>query len=150
VGDSLDDLSRETILDVFRGWLRAAPHFSIRRQQAAARLAPFVEQGQLKPRHRRLRVVVAMPVVVQPDPIEQAEGAEIARPFQHVPLGAVVVRVLHRRPQEAEPWPVRLGTNLGYRFYAHRLSQFYNCDWIIGRAPSAPVRTARELEPASA
>ncbi|HWB61825.1 MAG TPA: radical SAM protein [Chthoniobacteraceae bacterium] len=34
------------------------------------------------------------------------------------------------------PWPVRLGTNLGYRFYAHNLSRFYNCDWIIGHAPS--------------
>jgi radical SAM superfamily enzyme YgiQ (UPF0313 family) len=37
-------------------------------------------------------------------------------------------------------WPVRLGTNLGYRFYANNLSRFYNCDWIIGRAPRyAPV-----------
>jgi radical SAM superfamily enzyme YgiQ (UPF0313 family) len=34
------------------------------------------------------------------------------------------------------PWPVRLGTNLGYRFYANNLSRFYNCDWIIGRAPA--------------
>jgi radical SAM superfamily enzyme YgiQ (UPF0313 family) len=33
------------------------------------------------------------------------------------------------------PWPVRLGTNLGYRFYANNLARFYNCDWIIGRAP---------------
>ena len=33
------------------------------------------------------------------------------------------------------PWPVRLGTNFGYRFYANNLSRFYNCDWIIGRAP---------------
>jgi radical SAM superfamily enzyme YgiQ (UPF0313 family) len=32
------------------------------------------------------------------------------------------------------PWSVRLATNLGYRFYAHHLSQFYNCDWIIGRS----------------
>ena len=37
------------------------------------------------------------------------------------------------------PWPVRLGTNLGYRFYANNLSRFYNCDWIIGRAPSTPA-----------
>jgi hypothetical protein len=29
---------------------------------------------------------------------------------------------------------VKVGTNLGYRFYAHNLSRFYNCDWIIGRA----------------
>jgi radical SAM superfamily enzyme YgiQ (UPF0313 family) len=33
------------------------------------------------------------------------------------------------------PWPVRLGTNFGYRFYANNLSRFYNCDWIIGRTP---------------
>ena len=38
------------------------------------------------------------------------------------------------------PWPVRLGTNLGYRFYANNLSRFYNCDWIIGRVPrNTPV-----------
>ncbi len=29
-------------------------------------------------------------------------------------------------------WPVRIGTNLGYRFYAHNLHRFYNCDWIMG------------------
>jgi radical SAM superfamily enzyme YgiQ (UPF0313 family) len=34
------------------------------------------------------------------------------------------------------PWPVRLGTNLGYRFYANNLSRFYNCDWIIGNSAS--------------
>jgi hypothetical protein len=27
---------------------------------------------------------------------------------------------------------VRIGTNLGYRFYAHNLHRFYNCDWILG------------------
>jgi len=42
------------------------------------------------------------------------------------------------------PWPVKLGTNLGYRFYAHNLSRFYNCDWIIGRAPSGPEIRATE------
>jgi hypothetical protein len=45
-----------------------------------------------------------------------------------------MVRRVWRSPA---PWPVRLGTNLGYRFYAHNLSRFYNCDWIIGSAPSA-------------
>ncbi len=41
------------------------------------------------------------------------------------------------------PWGVRLATNLGYRFYANRLSRFYNCDWILGRGDAAgptPVR----------
>ncbi len=37
------------------------------------------------------------------------------------------------------PWPVKLGTNLGYRFYAHNLSRFYNCDWILGSV-SSPMR----------
>jgi radical SAM superfamily enzyme YgiQ (UPF0313 family) len=35
------------------------------------------------------------------------------------------------------PWPVRLGANLGYRFYAHNLHRFYNCDWVIGRSGRA-------------
>ena len=30
------------------------------------------------------------------------------------------------------PWPVRVGSNLAYRFYAHNLHRFYNCDWVIG------------------
>jgi hypothetical protein len=39
---------------------------------------------------------------------------------------------------------VRIGTNLGYRFYAHNLSRYYNCDWIIGRAPKAGADAAQE------
>jgi hypothetical protein len=35
------------------------------------------------------------------------------------------------------PWPVRVGANLAYRFYARNLHRFYNCDWVIG------YRTAR-------
>lgn len=34
------------------------------------------------------------------------------------------------------PLHVRLGTNLGYRFYARNLHRFYNCDWILGRMRS--------------
>jgi radical SAM superfamily enzyme YgiQ (UPF0313 family) len=49
---------------------------------------------------------------------------------------AYSVRSIARRIcHSPAPWPVKLGTNLGYRFYAHRLSRYYNCDWIIGRAP---------------
>lgn len=29
------------------------------------------------------------------------------------------------------PPSVRLMTNLGYRFYAHNLQRFYNCDWML-------------------
>jgi len=56
---------------------------------------------------------------------------------------AYSVRSIARRIRSSPaPWPVRLGTNLGYRFYAHHLNRFYNCDWIIGRAA-----TRRQLEP---
>jgi hypothetical protein len=42
-------------------------------------------------------------------------------------------------------WPVKVGTNLGYRFYAHNLSRFYNCDWIIGRTPHGDHRPPVEI-----
>ena len=48
-----------------------------------------------------------------------------------------------RMAHSPAPWPVRLGTNLGYRFYAHHLSRFYNCDWIIGRT----TRAAEQMRP---
>jgi radical SAM superfamily enzyme YgiQ (UPF0313 family) len=56
-----------------------------------------------------------------------------------------IARRIRRSPA---PWPVRLGTNLGYRFYAHHLSRFYNCDWIIGRAPARPAAHVAEAEAA--
>jgi radical SAM superfamily enzyme YgiQ (UPF0313 family) len=30
--------------------------------------------------------------------------------------------------------PVSIGANLGYRFYAHHLRDFYTCDWMLGNA----------------
>jgi radical SAM superfamily enzyme YgiQ (UPF0313 family) len=44
--------------------------------------------------------------------------------------------IIRRMTRSPAPWPVKLGTNLGYRFYAHHLNRFYNCDWIIGQAPA--------------
>ena len=42
--------------------------------------------------------------------------------------------IFARLPHSPAPLSVRLATNLGYRFYANHLNQFYNCDWIIGRS----------------
>lgn len=53
---------------------------------------------------------------------------------------AYSVRSIARRLWHSPaPWPVRLGTNLGYRFYANHLNRFYNCDWIIGRSQNVPA-----------
>jgi radical SAM superfamily enzyme YgiQ (UPF0313 family) len=73
-------------------------------------------------------------VVFQPARLTVEElqmGTEAA--WKHAySLRSIAKRVL----ASPAPWPVRLGTNFGYRFYAHNLSRFYNCDWIIGRTQS--------------
>jgi radical SAM superfamily enzyme YgiQ (UPF0313 family) len=30
--------------------------------------------------------------------------------------------------------PIAVGANLGYRFYAHHLNEFYTCDWMLTRS----------------
>ena len=35
--------------------------------------------------------------------------------------------------------PLGLSANLGYRFYAHRLDRFYNCDWRINPISARPI-----------
>jgi radical SAM superfamily enzyme YgiQ (UPF0313 family) len=64
---------------------------------------------------------------------ELQQGTEAA--WKHAYSFHSIARRIRHSPA---PWPVKIGTNLGYRFYAHHLSRFYNCDWIIGRAPSRP------------
>ena len=81
-------------------------------------------------------------VVFQPAKLsvqELQQGTEDA--WKHAYGFRSIVRRISRSPA---PWPVRLGTNLGYRFYANNLGRFYNCDWIIGNAPSRP-----EIRPAT-
>lgn len=71
-------------------------------------------------------------VVFRPMKMSETEllrGTEAA--WKHAYSMSAIVRRIRHSPA---PWPVRLGTNLGYRFYANNLSRFYNCDWIIGRA----------------
>jgi radical SAM superfamily enzyme YgiQ (UPF0313 family) len=43
-----------------------------------------------------------------------------------------VPSMLKRMAASPSPLPVRVGANLGYRFYAHNLKRFYNCDWVVG------------------
>lgn len=64
-------------------------------------------------------------------------GTEIA--WKHAySLRSIVSRIRH----SPAPWPVRIGTNLGYRFYANHLGRFYNCDWIIGSTRNERVTKA--------
>jgi len=81
-------------------------------------------------------------VVFQPAKMsvrELQQGAEVA--WKH----AYSLRSIGRRIRYSPaPWPVKLSTNLGYRFYAHNLSRFYNCDWILGGARCRRSELPRE------
>jgi len=85
---------------------------------------------------KRWELYDAQHVVFQPRhmTVQQLErGVEAA--WKHAYSYRSIWRRLRHSPA---PWPVRVGTNLGYRFYANNLSRFYNCDWIIGRTSDAP------------
>ncbi|HEY1170485.1 MAG TPA: radical SAM protein [Verrucomicrobiae bacterium] len=83
-------------------------------------------------------------VVFQPKKMSVQElqmGAEAA--WKHAySVRSIVQRIRH----SPAPWPVKLGTNLGYRFYAHNLSRFYNCDWIIGGSQAMPMAPVAKSE----
>jgi radical SAM superfamily enzyme YgiQ (UPF0313 family) len=73
------------------------------------------------------------------------EGTELAWKYAYS-FSSIAARL---RKSPAPPW-VALTTNLGYRFYAHNLHRFYNCDWVIGRATSGhalgqPAHMAGEI-----
>lgn len=92
------------------------------------------------PLHRRLeaegRILTknwelydAQHVVFQPrhmSPQELAQGHERAWKAVYR-LPAIAKRLWKARAFE----PLALSANLGYRFYAHRLHRFYNCDWHL-------------------
>lgn len=81
-------------------------------------------------------------VVFQPKRMSVQQLQEgIEQAWKH----AYSVRSIARRIRHSPaPFGVRIATNLGYRFYAHNLSRFYNCDWIIGSARNSADRQPRQ------
>jgi radical SAM superfamily enzyme YgiQ (UPF0313 family) len=66
------------------------------------------------------------------------EGTE--RAWRHAYSIPSIARRMRLSP--ASKW-VALRANFGYRYYAHNLARFYNCDWIIGgRERTAPAAVA--------
>jgi radical SAM superfamily enzyme YgiQ (UPF0313 family) len=47
----------------------------------------------------------------------------------------ILSRIRHARSQ----WALSLGANLGYRFYAHHLRTYYNCDWPLAADDRRPL-----------
>jgi radical SAM superfamily enzyme YgiQ (UPF0313 family) len=70
-------------------------------------------------------------VVYQPrqmSPAELLQGTEWAWK-QTYSFRSIVKRLAGARIQ----LPLSLAANLGYRFYAHHLHNYYNCDWLMGQ-----------------
>jgi radical SAM superfamily enzyme YgiQ (UPF0313 family) len=118
-------------------------------------VTPFPNTGLYKRLEAEGRILTknwelydAQHVVFQPAKMtiqELQQGVESA--WKHAYSFRSIARRIRHSPA---PWPVKLGTNLGYRFYAHNLGRFYNCDWIIGRAPSRLVKRGAEAAAISA
>ncbi|MEM7305509.1 MAG: radical SAM protein [Planctomycetota bacterium] len=61
---------------------------------------------------------------------------------EHAWKSAYSVRSMWTRLRRSPaPLRVALASNLGYRYYAHRLHRYYNCDWIL-RGAGAETRRA--------
>ncbi len=85
----------------------------------------------------------AQHIVFQPKqmtPQQVYEGHELAWKTTYS-NSALLKRFWGSRIQPSTWWI----TNLGYRFYAHHLKDFYNCDWIIGpHLPTPPPPAVTE------
>lgn len=81
-------------------------------------------------------------VVFQPArmSVEQLQRG-IERAWRHAYSYGAMLRRLRGSPA---PWPVLIGANLGYRFYARNLNRFYNCDWglVSNRQGPRPASAA--------
>jgi radical SAM superfamily enzyme YgiQ (UPF0313 family) len=79
-------------------------------------------------------------VVFQP---AQMTVEQLQRGIERAWRTAYSARAICRRVAASpSPWPVRVGANLAYRFYAHNLHRFYNCDWVIGGAAATAESAA--------
>ena len=72
-------------------------------------------------------------VVYQPQhfsPEELMRGTELA--WKHAYRYASIAKRIWRSPASKS---IVIGANLGYRYYAHHLDRYYNCDWGLVRSP---------------
>lgn len=115
-------------------------------------VTPFPNTGLYKRLESEGRILTknwelydAQHVVFQPKlmtPSELYEGHEKAWKYTYS-ASAMATRYLKSRIQT----PVWWIANMGYRFYAHHLQDFYNCDWIIGQLDERPVSPVFMPEP---
>ena len=80
-------------------------------------------------------------VVFQPQhlsPEALMRGTE--RAWKHAYRYSSIAKRIWRSPAA---WPVVIGANLGYRYYAHHLDRYYNCDWGLLRSADNAMQAER-------
>src|SRR5471030_874425 len=91
-----NDLTCIKIFNSFRGEFRPSPLAKVGPQKAGAfGFRPLFNLGQVNPWHCGVHVVVQMPIMVEPEPIDEKEGTEIACALLDVPNRPKMMRVLH-------------------------------------------------------
>lgn len=80
--------------------------------------------------------VVFRPAQMTPDALLRGTERAWKRTYRY---SAIVHRLAGSRTRPG----LAFGLNLGYRYYAHRLHEYYTCDWSLGLAPERPAPVAR-------
>jgi radical SAM superfamily enzyme YgiQ (UPF0313 family) len=86
--------------------------------------ADLAKQGRILTRNWELydaQHVVFQPAQMSVDQLQRGTESAWKHAYSWINMG-------RRLRQSPSPWPLALATNLGYRHYAYRLHQFYNCD----------------------
>ncbi len=77
--------------------------------------------------------VVFQPVGMSVQELQEGHERAWKRAYQY---GSIIKRLAGSRVQT----PIAIASNLGYRFYAHHLHDFYNCDWHVGQPLASTAR----------
>lgn len=134
--------SPETFMETARFAVKAGidlPRFAISTPFPGTTLYKRLEQeGRILTRNWELydgQHVVFQPKTMSAD--ELYAGHEAA--WKYTYRFSSIARRLGRSRQRI---PITLLANFGYRFYAHHLRDFYNCDWILGQREKMLERAA--------
>jgi len=93
----------------------------------------FEAEGRILTRNWELydgQHVVFQPLRMSVDELQAGHERAWKRAYRYRSIGR---RIAGSRTQI----PISIMANLGYRFYAYHLHQFYTCDWFIGQRASA-------------
>ena len=98
-----DDFSGVAVFDALVGEFGATPHAEVGAEDFSTRLlSPGLDLREIDPGDGGLGVVVEVPIVVEPEAVDEPPGAEVPGAESDIAHGAEVVDVLEGEPECAE------------------------------------------------